>query len=85
MWFGASLYWRNPSWGQQSRSCSAGKGGLGGGGVKGEGSTAAVVCHGNRKKAPESRAHTAAEEVFRGNVRGNVLTSRAARHRSHFP
>jgi hypothetical protein len=44
-----------------------------------------LVCHGNREKALESRAHTAAEEVFRRNVRGNVLTCGATRHRSHFP
>lgn len=39
--------------------------GRGGGGGEGRREYSLLVCHGNREKAPESRAHTAAEEVFR--------------------
>lgn len=35
------------------------------GGGEGRREYSLLVCHGNREKAPESRAHTAAEEVFR--------------------
>lgn len=44
-----------------------------------------LVCHGNRETAPESRAHTAAEEVFRQKCKGKCFDRQSGETQEPFP
>ena len=62
--WGSALF-EEPRLGTAEQELQCWEGGAGVWGGEGRREYNLLVCHGNRETAPESRAHTAAEEVFR--------------------